>query len=114
MAVTVRDNSEACISALRDAVAAGLESGGSVAVDAARSMVPVDTGRLRDSMRHEVGEEGTTLMLVVSANTDYAAYVELGTRTMHARPYLKPAVMNNANAIVAEISAAVSDALSNG
>jgi len=38
----------------------------------------------------------------VSANTDYAVYVEFGTRYMEAQPYLRPAVnqtMREADAI---------------
>lgn len=61
----------------------------------ARRAAPVDTGRLRRSIATstDVGRE----VVYVTANPRgpqgqaYAAYVELGTRYMHAQPYLRPA-----------------------
>jgi HK97 gp10 family phage protein len=59
----------------------------------ARRLAPVRTGQLRDSIttRRTVrkGEEGDTVR--VEANTYYAQFVELGTRNMAARPFLRPA-----------------------
>lgn len=53
----------------------------------AQKTVPVDTGHLKNSMRVTIGEfDGT-----VSFNTDYAGYVEYGTRKMYARHYMKEA-----------------------
>lgn len=49
---------------------------------------PVDTGRLRDSLEHEV--QGDTVR--VGTNVEYAVYVEEGTRYMNAEPYLRPAL----------------------
>jgi HK97 gp10 family phage protein len=54
----------------------------------AKEACPVDTGRLRDSLEHEV--DGDTLR--VGTNVEYAAYVEEGTRHMAAEPYLRPAL----------------------
>jgi hypothetical protein len=54
----------------------------------ARFACPVDTGRLRDSLEHEV--IGNTLR--VGTNVEYAVYVEEGTRYMDAEPYLRPAL----------------------
>ena len=71
-------------------------SGNKIADDA-RIMVPVKTGRLRDSIVVEtpslIGD--SEIRCVISANVHYAVYVELGTWKMTARPYLKPALYAN-------------------
>lgn len=55
----------------------------------ARRRVPVKTGRLRNSITHEIAEDG--LNAAIGSNAQYAPYVEFGTRRMRARPYLFPA-----------------------
>lgn len=60
---------------------------GKAAVDHAKSIVPVDTGRLRDSIRFEMRD---ALSGIFSANTEYAVYVEMGTWKMSAQPYMRP------------------------
>lgn len=52
------------------------------------------TGTLRRSIRLDIEDQGMTA--VVSANTEYAAYVEYGTRFMAAQPYLRPALQEQA------------------
>ena len=54
----------------------------------ARQVVPVRTGRLKASIA--AGEEGEKRMVRVIC--PYASYVEMGTRFMAARPYLRPGV----------------------
>lgn len=64
--------------------------------DDAREIVPVRTGRLRDSIVAETPEiTGNEIRCVISANVDYAIYVEMGTWKMRARPYLKPSLYKN-------------------
>ena len=57
----------------------------------AKILVPVDTGRLRSSITHEVektvGRVGT--------NVEYAKHVEFGTVKMGPKPYLRPALHRN-------------------
>jgi len=62
----------------------------------AARIVPVDTGRLRASIRLEI--EGNTIRM--SANTDYAEFVEFGTVKMRAQPYMRPALHNFVNKFV--------------
>ena len=50
---------------------------------------PVDTGYLKRSIGLEFTDGG--MSAEVEPKADYGAYVELGTRKMEARPYLKPA-----------------------
>jgi HK97 gp10 family phage protein len=66
-----------------------VRSMGKRAEQMAKALVPVQTGRLRDSITSEV--EGDTA--IVSANTEYALFVELGTRNMAAQPFLRPAML---------------------
>ena len=47
------------------------------------------TGNLKRSIGLEISPNG--LKATVEPKTEYAAYVELGTRKMEAQPYLKPA-----------------------
>ena len=53
---------------------------------------PVDTGRLRSSITHEIGQDGQGLLATIGTNVEYAPYVELGTRNMVAQPFLLPAL----------------------
>ena len=56
----------------------------------ARQAVPVDTGRLRNSIAIEEVEGG--LDAKVGSNVEYAPHVEFGTVRMRARAYLFPAM----------------------
>ena len=55
----------------------------------AKGMAPADTGALRNSLAAAKERE---LTWRVTANADYAVYVEMGTRHMDAQPYLDPAL----------------------
>ena len=57
----------------------------------AKKYCPVDTGRLRNSISHT--QSGDTEY--IGTNVEYAPYVEFGTSTQKAQPYLKPAVTNH-------------------
>lgn len=52
----------------------------------------VRTGRLRSSISTTIGVDDLGLYCDVGSNVEYAGYVELGTRYMAARPYLRPAL----------------------
>jgi hypothetical protein len=52
----------------------------------------VRTGRLRGSITWRLGQDGLSPYVDVGSAVVYAAYVELGTRRMAARPYLRPAL----------------------
>ena len=58
------------------------------ALSIARSLSPVRTGRLRDSLRAEPTKNGAAL----TACCPYAVYVELGARYAPAQPFLTPAL----------------------
>ena len=65
-----------------------LENTKSNVVEEAKSLVPVRTGLLRDSVEGTVDEEA--LMITFTADTDYAVFVEYGTSHMRAKPFLIP------------------------
>ena len=88
-------------------MAAVFAAAGEAVADEARAMCPVDTGRLRDSIAVSAGEDGAQ----ISANTDYAAYVEFGTYKMAAQPFLVPALLNSAGKIAAAAANAIGEKL---
>lgn len=68
----------------------------------------VRTGRLRNSITHKyVGDEKA---VYVGTNVEYAPYVELGTRKMHERPFLRNAAQNYSD----EYKSILEDALKDG
>lgn len=74
---------------LREPVTRKLEQLGQQIENTAKGLCPVDTGRLRASIIHEV--KGFTLR-VGSKDVPYSAHVEYGTSRMSAQPYLRPAI----------------------
>jgi HK97 gp10 family phage protein len=58
----------------------------------AKEYCPVDTGRLRSSITHEVTGQDRTIVGTVGTNVEYAGFVEFGTRYMHAQSYLRRAL----------------------
>ena len=87
MNVTFKDNSAEILKAFEQATERGLEKIGLVAEGYAKKLTPVDTGRLRNSITHEV--DGNDVY--IGSNVEYAPYVELGTSKQKAQPFLKPA-----------------------
>ena len=81
----------------------GIAKAGEAVVKQAQAICPVDTGALRESIHSEA--EGLTA--IVSANTHYALYVEMGTYKMPAQPYLVPGLENSE----ADIEACIKEAL---
>ena len=63
----------------------------------ARRLVPVRTGRLRDSLKtgkveKEVGTDPAHFAVNLTSDAPYWGYVEYGTYKMAARPYIRPAI----------------------
>ena len=111
--VSIGDNSDKFLAALRSNKAAALEAIGLMAERHAKEALTeqsaVDTGRLRGSVTyatsvaHSQPQYPATAEdaephgkprddeVYIGTNVEYAKYVEYGTRYMRARPYLKPA-----------------------
>lgn len=111
MSVVFKDNSPEVLREFAVAKARALEKIGLVAEGYAKKQCPVDTGNLRNSITHVVQDDD----VYIGTNTEYAAFVELGTGIYYptgrrtpwfyeddegnghitsgspARPFLKPA-----------------------
>jgi HK97 gp10 family phage protein len=81
------DNSEEVLRLFEEATERALEKIGLVAEGYAKKLTPVDTGRLRNSISHEVDGQD----VYIGTNVEYAPYVEMGTVRTKAQPFLKPA-----------------------
>lgn len=117
MRVDIYDHSAEVLAALQDAAEQALEKCGLVAEGYAKRLTPVDTGNLHNSITHKVAPEEPAVY--IGTDSEYAAYVELGTGQYYpggrptpwkyqdakgnwhwtkgnpARPYLKPAVADH-------------------
>lgn len=84
-----------------------LEKACLVVENAAKEKCPVDTGRLRNSISHEVeNDEG-----IIGTNVEYAPYVEFGTYKMKAQPFLQPALNENKDKINKILNSGVQEAI---
>jgi len=54
----------------------------------AKAVVPVDTGKLKSSITSEFLGPARA---IIAPHTEYAAFVEFGTRKQRAQPYMRPA-----------------------
>lgn len=89
MRIELEDYSEEVIEALANALERGMMAIGETAEKYAKEIVPVDTGRLRNSITYEVNKDD--MAIYIGSRVEYAAPVELGTSRMRPRPYLSPA-----------------------
>lgn len=97
--------------AFEQAARLSVEQGAAAVLETAESIVPVDTGDLRESGHVELLKSGSQPSAAVVFDTEYAAYVEYGTGIrgasspgagegpyssswpgMAAEPYLRPAL----------------------
>ena len=93
MDVKITNNADKFRDALPEQIEQALIAIGLTAESYAKSDCPVDTGRLRNSITHEVRMNENAVY--IGSNVEYAAFVEIGTQRMKARPYLRPAAANH-------------------
>ena len=62
----------------------------------AKRIVPVDTGRLRSSIRTKVSKNAIT----ISSSVNYAQFVEFGTINMDSQPFIRPAMHRAINVFI--------------
>lgn len=133
MKVEVTSHKIEVLDAMNPAVEKALEIIGMTAERYAKELAPVDTGRLRNSISHEVDTDSKTVF--VGTNVEYAPYIEFGTgkfaesggrptawryqddkgnwhttNGMRPQPYLRPAIDDH----MAEYEQIVKDTLQNG
>ncbi len=68
----------------------GLQILGGEAEREAKRLAPVDTGNLRRSITHDVGQDQKGWFMRYGTNVFYGIYQELGTRYHPAQPFLRP------------------------
>lgn len=88
------DNTREAAKEIKAAIARSLEKIGLTAEGYAKLECPVDTGRLRNSITHQVEGENA---VYIGTNVEYAPYVELGTVHQAAQPYLRPAAQEHSD-----------------
>lgn len=93
--VEVTGNSEAVSTGISQAISSAMEEIGMLAEGYAKRACPVDTGRLRNSITHQMGSEGRSVY--IGTNVEYAPHVELGTRHQQAQPFLRPAAQDHSS-----------------
>ena len=91
--VEIIDNTELFRNATDEAIERALEAIGITAEGYAKLLCPVDTGRLRNSITHDVRKSEKAVY--IGTNVEYAPYVEMGTSRTRPQPYLQPAIQNN-------------------
>lgn len=77
----------------------------------ARALCPVESGTLKASIAVETGQAEDGAWGMVSAKTDYAAPVELGTYKQSAKPFLQPAFAQMKGKVAAAIAKAIRSAV---
>ena len=92
----VEDNSREVIRQMENKIKDALREAGLFAEGEAKLRTPVDTGNLRGSISHKM--RGDT-EVQIGTDVEYALYIEKGTSSQSAQPYLTPAVEENISAI---------------
>lgn len=69
-------------------LAQGVKQAGELIAGEARKRAPVDTGRLRSSIRSTTTEEEGEIVAKIGTNVDYAIHVEYGHRTRGGKSYV--------------------------
>lgn len=87
------DNARQIADAIDQALAKALEEVGLVAEGYAKKACPVDTGRLRNSITHQVRPSEKSVY--IGTNVEYAPYVELSTSRTKGQPFLRPAAADH-------------------
>lgn len=107
LSIRVIDNTALVKQASEAQIKRALTIMGETAEGYAKLKCPVDTGRLRNSITHEVNTDGKFVR--IGTNVEYAPYVEFGTgRNAHSgmggnqsrggqkpQPYLRPAIADH-------------------
>lgn len=73
-----------------DAVSQAFQALSVQALEYMQQSVPVDTGALRESCFVNINYDTGNVQLLIGATEPYAIYVELGTISHDAQPYIRP------------------------
>lgn len=94
--------------ALQNKVVGKMQETGNKMVGYARSIVPIRTGFLRDSIYAQMIE---TMALEFGAKAPYAIFVEMGTYRMAARPFIRPAAETYTPEFLSAITSTIMEAI---
>src|SRR5712692_10290859 len=94
-------------SRLTDAVTSSLGDAANEIANLAQRYAPVRTGALRDSIN---AEQTGPMSYGISADAEYATFVEFGTIRMLARPFMRPAVIEGNQLILEAAYEAIQEA----
>lgn len=89
--VRVTSNVEAVVAAAVKGAEVGVTAWGLMVETDGKLLSPVKTGTNRRSINTQVKTEDKKITAQIGPGTDYGGYLELGTRHMAARPYMRPA-----------------------
>lgn len=89
------DNQSKITAELKSKIAQGLEQIGSTAEIYAKELCPVRTGKLRDSITHDVYLDEDENLVRLMTDVEYAPYVEMGTARSAPHPFLRPAMQDH-------------------
>lgn len=73
----------------------------------AKSLTPVDTGRLRSSITTDDNSTEGSIEIEIGTDVEYAPYVEYGTTKQAEQPFLNPALNSEIPKILTEVSSAI-------
>lgn len=104
ISVSGAEKADAMLAGLGSDLSAAVAKAAEAVAEEAKRSCPVDTGALRSS----IGVSSKDMSAQISAEADYAAFVEFGTYRTAAQPFLVPALINSADAVVDIIRDAIS------
>lgn len=90
--VVSNDNTPQVLGKLKAGIKDALDACGAACEGYAKAECPVDTGRLRNSITHQLNGDTE---VQIGTNVEYGKFVETGTSKQRSQPYLKPAVQNH-------------------
>jgi len=93
MKIDIEDHTPELLQAIDEHLPDIMDAIGATAEGYAKQRCPVDTGRLRNSITHQVTDDGRTVL--IGTNVEYAPYVEYGSSTRKPKPYIKPAITDH-------------------
>ena len=89
-------NGDEVKAALNQALARAMEKVGLLAEGYAKRLCPVDTGRLRNSITHQLHLTEGEYAVIVGTNVEYGPHVELGTHGKDGSHFLRKAAQDHA------------------
>lgn len=82
----------------------GLNELGSNIINDAKSLVPIDTGALKQSLDYEIDFKSLDTFNITFTGLEYGKYVNFGTRYQKAQPFMTIAIDNNLDEGIKDIT----------